>query len=59
MNGMDEVIVGLRKLRLGLEQAADGQGQIVQRLPEVTNGLAKVNEGQQQLLTGFHNSMVK
>lgn len=51
--GFDQLLAGLEKQQAGLEQMANGQGQIVGRMPELTDGLAGIATGQEQLLAGF------
>ncbi|KIY21451.1 MMPL family transporter [Mesobacillus subterraneus] len=51
--GLQQLIDGIEQQQAGLNQLADGQGQIVQHFPDLTTGLSSVNAGQQQLLAGF------
>lgn len=51
--GLQQLIDGIEQQQAGLNQLADGQGQIVQHFPDLTTGLSSVNGGQQQLLAGF------
>lgn len=51
--GLQQLIDGIEQQQAGLNQLADGQGQIVQYFPDLTTGLSSVNAGQQQLLAGF------
>ncbi|MEW9109910.1 MAG: MMPL family transporter [Cytobacillus gottheilii] len=53
VEGFDQLLAGLEQQKAGLEQMANGQGQIVGRMPELTDGLAGIATGQEQLLAGF------
>jgi RND superfamily putative drug exporter len=51
--GFDPIISGLDSLEKGITQAADGQSQVIGKLPDVKNGLGKIVAGQSQLQSGF------
>ncbi len=51
--GLEQLIQGIEKQQEGLNQLANGQGQIVSNVPKLTDGLTGVNEGHKQLLDGF------
>ncbi|WP_010278373.1 efflux RND transporter permease subunit [Paenibacillus senegalensis] len=52
-SGLAALVEGLNELQQGILQAADGQGQIVARLPEVRNGLEQISAGQREIEQGF------
>ncbi|PLR81405.1 hypothetical protein CVD25_20440 [Bacillus canaveralius] len=52
-SGLEELISGASALEQGFQTAADGQGQIVDRLPQLAAGLSTLAAGQGQLETGF------
>lgn len=51
--GLQQLIDGIEQQQAGLNQLANGQGQIVDNFPKLTDGLTGINAGQQQLLEGF------
>ncbi|MDQ0061881.1 MMPL family transporter [Paenibacillus harenae] len=51
--GLEQLATGIAELQKGIAQAADGQGQIVSKLPGVTQGLGQLTEGQKELQSGF------
>lgn len=53
IDGMSKLIAGLGELQKGMDKAANGQHQVIERLPQLANGLSEVNAGQEQLLQGF------
>jgi putative drug exporter of the RND superfamily len=55
VKGMEDLISGLTELEKGLYEMENGQGQIVQALPQFSGGLTGLNDGQQQILTGFQD----
>ncbi|MCJ7841452.1 MMPL family transporter [Lederbergia sp. NSJ-179] len=51
--GIGKLIDGINELQSGLNQAANGQGQVVNNLPNLQNGLAEIYGGQRELKTAF------
>ncbi|WP_028608367.1 MMPL family transporter [Paenibacillus harenae] len=51
--GLGHLAAGIAELQSGIAQAAAGQGQIVSKLPGVTQGFNELAEGQQELQAGF------
>ncbi|MEC0248933.1 MMPL family transporter, partial [Paenibacillus chitinolyticus] len=51
--GLAQLSDGIAKLQAGIDQAADGQGRIVAKLPELTKGFDKLSSGQKELQQGF------
>jgi RND superfamily putative drug exporter len=51
--GLERLAAGISELQKGIAQAAAGQGQIVSKLPGVTQGLGQLTEGQKELQSGF------
>jgi RND superfamily putative drug exporter len=52
-SGLGKLAAGLGELQKGIEQAAAGQGQIVSKLPGVTQGFNELSDGQKELQAGF------
>jgi len=52
-SGLGKLAAGLGELQKGIEQAAAGQGQIVSKLPGVTQGFTELSDGQKELQAGF------
>lgn len=51
--GLNGLIDGITKLQEGLNQAADAQGQIVDKMPAMTDGAGRLAAGQADLQKGF------
>ncbi|WHY72578.1 MMPL family transporter [Fictibacillus enclensis] len=52
-DGLGSISAGLGELESGINKAADGQQQVIAKLPEVQGGLAKIAGGQEQLKSGL------
>ncbi|OBZ10091.1 MMPL family transporter [Bacillus sp. FJAT-26390] len=52
-SGLGKLAAGLGELQKGISQAAAGQGQIISKLPSVTQGFNELSDGQKELQAGF------
>ncbi|HTG69554.1 MAG TPA: MMPL family transporter [Candidatus Udaeobacter sp.] len=52
-SGLGKLASGIAELQSGIAQAAAGQGQIVSKLPGVTQGFNELADGQKELQAGF------